>query len=186
MLTKNSIPICDLMIYLFICHASLNISAYYLLTSTFKNKSLQRTYTLLIQYLHIEPILSCNSSSSSQKYLSPADWCCRIHRLHLCRGVRPHSTTTTTTTECPENYIKPSDGELLELWGIWSTRSLSLLLGPFSVVVVAHDNPIYGSNWTVWHLNSVQTNGWCLIELSVVHSKTGNHLTVCKQMSKVE
>ena len=42
---------------------------------------------------------------------------CRIHRLHLCRGVTP---SPITTNECPVYDTKQSDGEipvLLELWG---------------------------------------------------------------------
>ena len=35
-------------------------------------------------------------------------WCSRIHRLHLCRGVRP---PPTPPNECPAYDIKQSDGE---------------------------------------------------------------------------
>ena len=56
-------------------------------------------------------------------------WGCRIHRLHLCKGVRP----LTHSNECPENDTKQSDGEspvMLELWGMWSTPFLLSLLLP--------------------------------------------------------
>ena len=51
---------------------------------------------------------------------------CRIHQLHLCRGVPP-------STECPRYDIKPSDGEvpvILELSEMQSTFSLPSLPGP--------------------------------------------------------
>ena len=44
----------------------------------------------------------------------PVGWGCRIHRLHLCRGLRPPN-------ECPRYATKQSDGEvqvMLELWEI--------------------------------------------------------------------
>ena len=57
----------------------------------------------------------------------PDGWGCRIHRLLLCRGVRPHPK------ECPGYDTKQSDGEvpaILELWGMRSTPSLPSLTGP--------------------------------------------------------
>ena len=36
----------------------------------------------------------------------PVDWGCRLHRLHLCRGVRP-------LNECPGYDTKQFDGEVL-------------------------------------------------------------------------
>ena len=53
-------------------------------------------------------------------------WDCRIHRLHLCRGVRSPLTSYDT---------KQSHGEasvMLELWGMQSTPSLSSLPGPLT------------------------------------------------------
>ena len=48
-----------------------------------------------------------------------------IHRLHLCREVRP-------PYECPGYDIKSSDGEaqVLEIWGMWSNLPFLLLRGP--------------------------------------------------------
>ena len=57
----------------------------------------------------------------------PVDWDCRIHRLHLCRGVTP-----PPPNEYPGYDTKRSDGEapvMLGLWGMWSTPSLPLLPG---------------------------------------------------------
>ena len=60
----------------------------------------------------------------------PVGWGCRIHRLLLCRGVRP------PPNECPGYDTKQSDVEvpaMLELWGMQSTPSYPLLPGPLSM-----------------------------------------------------
>ena len=70
------------------------------------------------------------------RYYCPVGWGCRIHRVHLCRGVRPYPN------ECPGYDIKKSDGEvpvMLELWGTQSPSSLLLLSGPLCPEVVAPD-----------------------------------------------
>ena len=67
------------------------------------------------------------------------DWGCRIHWLHLCRGVRP------PPNECPGYNTKQSDGEvpvMLELWGMRSTPSLPSLPGPLWPGVVAPDRAL--------------------------------------------
>ena len=67
-------------------------------------------------------------------------WGCRIHLLHLCRGVRP-----PTTNECPGYDTKQSDGEVpavLELWGTRSTPSLPSLPSPLWPGVVAPDRAL--------------------------------------------
>ena len=64
---------------------------------------------------------------------------CRIHRLHLCRGVRP------PTNESPGYDTKQSDGEvpvMLGLWEMGSTPSLPLLPGPLCPRVVAPDRAL--------------------------------------------
>ena len=69
----------------------------------------------------------------------PFGWGCRIHRLLLCRGVRPPAN------ECPGYDTKQSDGEvpaMLELWGMQSTPSLPSLPGPLSPGVVAPDRAL--------------------------------------------
>ena len=79
---------------------------------------------------------------------------CRIHWLHLCRGIRP------LPNECPGYDTKQSDGEvpaMLELWGMRSTPSLPSLPGPLWPRVVAPDKgPIYGLNRT----NSILMLKW--------------------------
>ena len=76
----------------------------------------------------------------------PVGWGCRIHRLLLCRGVRP------PPNECPGYDTKQSDGEVpavLELWGMGSSPSLPSLPGPLWPGVVAPDKgPIYRLNRT--------------------------------------
>ena len=60
----------------------------------------------------------------------PVGWGCRIHRLYLYRGVRPHPN------ECPGYDTKQSDGEfpvMQEFWGMHGTillQSLPSLLWP--------------------------------------------------------
>ena len=70
----------------------------------------------------------------------PVGWGCRIHWLHLCRGVRPPNPN-----EFPGYDTKQSDGEVpavLELWGMRSTPSLPLLPGPLWPGVVAPDRAL--------------------------------------------
>ena len=85
-------------------------------------------------------------------------WGCRIHWLHLCRGVIP------PPNECPRYNTKQSDGEvpvMLELWRMQSTSSLSSLSGPLWLGVVVPDrvlsmgqielNSILMLNWIAWN-----------------------------------
>ena len=68
----------------------------------------------------------------------PVGWDCKIHWLHLCRGVRP-------LNECPGYDTKQSDGEVLavlELWGMRSTPLLPSLPGLFWPGVVAPDRAL--------------------------------------------
>ena len=63
------------------------------------------------------------------------EWGSRIHRLHLCRGVR-------LPNECPGYDIKQSDGEVPLMLEFWVMRSIPLLLslpGPPWTRVVAPD-----------------------------------------------
>ena len=81
----------------------------------------------------------------------------RIHRLHLCRGLRhPHFPKS------PWYDIKQSDDEapVLEPWGMWSTPSLLSLPGPLWPGVVVSDRV-----------------------LSMSQKKLFDHVTVCKQMT---
>ena len=67
----------------------------------------------------------------------PVGWDRRIHRLHLCWGVK--------ILECPDYGIKQSDGRapvMLELWRMWSTPSLPSLPGPLRLGVVAPERAL--------------------------------------------
>ena len=71
---------------------------------------------------------------------------CRIHWLHLCRGVR-------CPNEFPGYVSKQSHGEvlvMLEFWGMQSTPSLALLPSPLFHGMVAPDKvlPFYWLNRT--------------------------------------
>ena len=73
-----------------------------------------------------------------QTVVCQVGWGCRIHRLHLCRGVR-------RPNECPGYDTKQSDGEvpaMLELWGMQSTPLLPSLPGPLWPGVVVPDRAL--------------------------------------------
>ena len=87
----------------------------------------------------------------------PLGWVCRLHRLHLCWGVRP-------SNECPVYDTKQCDGEvpvILEIWGMRGTSSLPSLPGPLWPGMVAPDrvlsmgqielNCVLMLNWTTWN-----------------------------------
>ena len=85
----------------------------------------------LSKYLHSVKYLT-------QRGICRVGWGYKIHRLHLCRGVRPPN-------ECPAYDTKQSDGEvsiMLGLWGIRSTPSLPLLPGPLWPGMVAPDRAL--------------------------------------------
>ena len=86
--------------------------------------------------------------------LSPVGWGCRIHRLLLCRGVRP------PPKECPGYDTKQSNGEalvMLGLWGMGSTPSLPSPPGPLGPGVMNQMNQvmIYESNRTKLYTNEL-------------------------------
>ena len=59
-------------------------------------------------------MLNKNRDEYPQSVTCPVGWGCRIHRLLLCRGVKP------TPNECPTYDTKQSDDEVpvtLWLWG---------------------------------------------------------------------
>ena len=79
-------------------------------------------------------------------WLGQVGWCCRIHWLLLCRGVK------STTNECPDYDTKQSDGEvsvMLAFWGIQSTPLLPLLPGSLWPRVVAPERVLYKNQMEV-------------------------------------
>ncbi len=60
-------------------------------------------------------------SSTTNVITWPVGLGCRIHRLLLCRGVRPQN-------ECPVYDTKQYDGEVPVMQEIWGMQSTSLLL----------------------------------------------------------
>ena len=82
--------------------------------------------------------------------------------------------------ECPGYDTKPFDGEALvlqELLGVWITPSLPLPQGPLSrrVVILVRVQSMGQIEQFILETICVQ------IEIEMLNSKTGNHLTVCKQ-----
>ena len=114
---------------------------------------------LIIKCLILSRCLVQVTTSSSPHFTSCLVCRCRIHKLHLCIGVRP------LLNECLGHDAKPTDGEasVLEIWGMWSVPSLLLLLEPL---------------WP-WVVVSVGVPSMGQIELL-------NHLTVCKQITGVK
>ena len=91
--------------------------------------------------------------------LLPSWMGCRIYWLHLCRGLRP-PTTTHTHNESPRYDTKQSDGEvpvMLELWGMWRTPSLPLLPCALWPGMVA---PEKGPNYNLNRTNSILMLNW--------------------------
>ena len=87
----------------------------------------------------------------------PVDWGCKIHRLHLWRGIRPLQRVSCYDT-------KQSDGEvpvMQELWDMQNIPSLSSLPDPLWPRVETPDRVISMSqtelncvlmlNWIVWN-----------------------------------
>ena len=104
---------------------------------------------------------------------SPISWDCWICQLYLCKGVR-------LPNECSKYDTEPSDGEVpvLELWGMWSTPSLSLFPGPLRTRVVV---PIRVPS--VGHIELLNN---FLMLLTVSKQMTWDHLTVYKWMNCIE
>ena len=98
-------------------------------------KSVMRCmYVYIYIYIYIYTYIHTHTNSSC-----PVCWGCRIHRLHLCGGVRPPSN------ECSEYDTKRSDSEvpvMLELWGMQCTLLLPLLPGPLWLRVLAPDRAL--------------------------------------------
>ena len=72
----------------------------------------------------------------SGQHTCPVGWGCRIHRLHLCRGVKFPPSPTSVLDMTQNNGDVPV---ILELWGMQSTPLLPLLPGPLWLGVVAPD-----------------------------------------------
>ena len=125
------------------------------------------TYTHIDTHMHIHTHIHTHTHTYIYIYIymiftrqfgCPVGWGCKIHRLHLCTGVRSPSN------ECPGYDMKQSDGEgpvMLELWGMQSTPSLPLLSGPLWPGVVApirvpcmgwiELNCVIKLNWPAWY-----------------------------------
>ena len=76
--------------------------------------------------------------SSAQLSNCPVGYGCRIHRLLLCRGVRPPN-------DCAGYDTKQSDGEVPVMLDLWEMRSIPLqpsLPGPIWSSVVATDKAL--------------------------------------------
>ena len=90
-------------------------------------------------------------------FLATVGWGCRIHRLHLCRGVRLQQ-------QVPWIRYKQSDGEasvMPELWGTQCTPSLSSFSSQLWSGVVAPDRVLsIRLQRTVSHISCVLVLNW--------------------------
>ena len=106
---------------------------------------LPRTNSVCAGYYSIKSFYSLSYLYERPPLYCPVGGGSRIHRLLLCRGLRPPH-------ECPGYDTKQSDGDVpavLELCGMQSTPSLPSFPGPLWPGVVAPDKgPIYGLNRT--------------------------------------
>ena len=125
----------------------------------------------------------CLVSNFLTKFFCPATWGCRIHRLFLCRGVRPSTTTTNTTTttnECPRYDTKQSYYKLpimLELGGMRSIPSLPLIPGSLWPGVAASKRILSMGqielkcvlmlNWIVWNRTVLTFKLWNYAKLKL-------------------
>ena len=92
------------------------------------------THTSCTNYYGLEKTRSVKFTFAAKNIAGPVGWGCRIHQLHLCRGIRPSL-----------NDIKQSDGEAavnMELWVMRSTPLLPLLPGPLGPGLVAPDRAL--------------------------------------------
>ena len=119
------------------------------------------------------------SNKETKSDLSQFRWGSRIHRLHLCSGVRPSPITVLGMTL--NQHAKAS---ILELWGMQNSPYLLLLPGPlWSEVLVSVRVPFIGQIEMFNHLLYLKQFNCVSIELLVLDSNTWNYLTVCKQMT---
>ena len=79
---------------------------------------------LLLKFIETTQLFVFDSNIWSHMSVIPVSWGCRIHRLYLCRGLRPPN-------ECLGYDTKQSDDEvsvMLELWGIQTIPLLCCIL----------------------------------------------------------
>ena len=107
-------------------------------------------------------------------YVSLVSWGCRIHQQHLWIGERQ-----LPSNKCLGYDIKQSDGEApdLEIWRMWSTPSLPLLLGSLWPRVVTPDRVL-----SMGQIEQTMCANKSLLWL--LYSNTWNLLTVCKKRAQ--
>ena len=114
------------------------------------NKRLIHSFTLMFKIkIKKKHLMYVFSQPLPNELDNPVNWGCRIHWLHLCKGVRP----PTPTNESP-GYSSIT-GALV------SADYPFTAITPGSTLAQNSNTwkcPIYDSNRTVWHLNWVETN----------------------------
>ena len=128
-----------------------------------RSMQMKKTFLIKIALWHISQsacltvavLHTCMCSPSCHILLTfPVGWSCRIHWLHLCRGLR-------LPNECSRYYIKQSNREapiIPEFWRMWSTPSLPLLPGPLWPGVVALDRVLPMGQIELFWLSKLSAN----------------------------
>ena len=101
-----------------------------------------KRYSTFPKAPELEPQHHRQFSVIPRTHTNPVTWGSRIHRLHLCSGVRPPSPKN----ECPAYDTKQFDDEvlaMLELWGMRSTPSLPSLPGQLWPGVIAPERVLF-------------------------------------------
>ena len=116
-------------------------------------------------YCKILKMTSLNAIKTNH-WLTQSAGGCKIHRLVLCRGIRP------SPIECPGYDVKQSDSEIpamLELWGMRNTSSLPSLSCPLWPGVVASNRVL---SMGQIELNCVLLLNWRVLNRTVFHIET--------------
>ena len=121
-----------------------------------KHFNLKLVNVLLFQVLSLHPPY-CSMSLTGHSHIidGPVGWGCRIHQLHICRGVR-HSS------ECPAYDTKESDGRpalarpYVGVHRSTSLMSLSLLLQQCHACLVR-------LTWVAFLMGGRWPYSWCFV-----------------------
>ena len=172
---KMSIMFNEICLYIYI---------YIYIYTIVSQKEEHKIFAVAIQY-HINKIKTSSGSSHRVKWFHVLlcnkhfNICTvgrgnKIHRLHLCRWVRP------LTNKCPGYITKQSDGEvteMLELQGMQSTPSLPSLPGQLGVVAIDRVlymcqmelNCVLMPNWITWNRTVLTINCVCFKTILILN-----------------
>ena len=121
--------------------------------------SLSLSFSLSLTHTHIHTDVHID--------LCPVEWGCRIHWLHLCRGIGP---PPMSVLDMILNNLMVTVPVMLELWRMQSTSLLPSLPGPLWPGLVAPDR--------VLSMGQIEIN--CVLMLNwIAHNRTVLISTQC-------